>query len=331
MENIKRIKISKMIELLRHETDALHPMRSDVLCEKMNEQGFSCNTLTLYRDIQAIKDCNINIKEKFIGHTKAFYIEDNTFILPEIRILIDAVLSASFITPKKTDELISKIAALTGKENGKDLFKSVTRFNIKKHTNESIYLIVDSLSNAIDKKKKVSFFYFDLDENGQRVYRRSHKKYIIDPISLVYVDDNYYLLGYNEKYDNTASYRLDRMETVFLTEEDISKGATEFLEKVKIGEYISEVFKMYSGQKSTVTLKFDDKLIGTIYDQFGEDTKIKRLDEKTCSANVTIMESPMFFGWLSSFGKRMTIISPPRMVKEYKKHINEILETFKET
>ena len=53
----------------------------------------------------------------------------------------------------------------------------------------------------------------------------------------------------------------------------VEPAKNEFLEKVKIGEYISEVFKMYSGQKSTVTLKFDDKLIGTIYDQFGEDTK----------------------------------------------------------
>ena len=274
MNNSKKIKISKMIELLRHETDALHPMRSDILCEKMNEMGFSCDTLTLYRDIQAIKDCDINIKQKFIGHSKAFYIEDNTFLLPEIRILMDAVLAASFITQKKTDELMQKIAALTGKESGKDLFKSITRFNIKKHNNESIYLITDSLASAIDKRKKVSFFYFDINENGQRVYRKSHKRYILDPISLVYVEDNYYLLGYNEKYNNAAAYRLDRMDTVFITEEKISKGAQEFLKKEKIAEYVSEIFKMYSGQKSTVTLKFSDELIGTIYDQFGENTKI---------------------------------------------------------
>ena len=54
----------------------------------------------------------------------------------------------------------------------------------------------------------------------------------------------------------------------------------------------------------------DDKLIGIIYDKFGEDTKIVRTGETTVAASVKVQISPTFFGWLFQFGKQMKVLSP---------------------
>ena len=40
------------------------------------------------------------------------------------------------------------------------------RINTRKHSNEAIYYNVSFLEEALQQKKKASFYYFDLDENG---------------------------------------------------------------------------------------------------------------------------------------------------------------------
>ncbi len=65
---------------------------------------------------------------------------------------------------------------------------------------------------------------------------------------------------------------------------------------------------MYSGPVESVTLQFPEKLIGVIYDHFGEDTEITRHDGNTFTATVQIQESPTFRGWLHIFEDEMKII-----------------------
>ena len=44
--------------------------------------------------------------------------------------------------------------------------------------------------------------------------------------------------------------------------------------------YTEQVFKMYKGPTTDITIEFDDKLIRVIQDKFGEDTKIVRTSKK---------------------------------------------------
>ncbi len=90
---------------------------------------------------------------------------DRSFDVPELKILIDAIQAASFITPKKSAELIHKIANLGGSHRAEILKSNLVNFNTNKHTNEAIYYNVQSLEEGIARKKQVSFFYFNLNEN----------------------------------------------------------------------------------------------------------------------------------------------------------------------
>lgn len=70
------------------------------------------------------------------GHDKCYYVEDRSFSVPELKILIDAVQASSFITEKKSEELISKIAALAGSHRADVLKRNMVCFNTRKHSNE---------------------------------------------------------------------------------------------------------------------------------------------------------------------------------------------------
>ena len=260
-----------------------------------------------------------------LSHEKAYYVEDRSFSVPELKILIDAVHAASFVTEKKTAELIRKIANLGGSHSAEILQSNMVYFNTRKHHNESIYYSVDYLEDAIEQKKKVIFYYFDLNENGEKVYRNGHHHYVVEPIALVFNEDNYYMVCYSARHDNTANYRVDRMDAVEVIDEDICEKAIELRSSVNC--LTEQAFKMYGGQPVDITIQFSDKLIGVVYDKFGEDTKMVRINENNCVASVKVQISPTFWGWLFQFGKQMTVLSPEGVINEYKQRLRELTDT----
>lgn len=321
---LQKAKLLRLYEILTQNSDEKHPLTSDELCERLVALGISCDKRTLRRDMQTLNDQGYEVMGCMIGHKKAYYIEDRNFCVPELKILIDAVQAASFITEKKTKELIAKIAFLGGAVRSEILRSNLVRFNTHKHTNESIYYNVGTLEEAILEKKKASFFYFDLNENGERVYRKDKWRYTVYPLALIFVDDNYYLMTYHSKKGSIVNYRVDRMEQV-KKEEDLMSD--EALAKMsEITEYTEQAFLMYSGDKETVTLEFDDCLIGVICDRFGEETKMIRTGEHTIVATVSVQISPTFWGWLFQFAGKMKILSPASVADKYREQAAKIIE-----
>ena len=77
--------------------------------------------------------------------------------MPQIKVLIDAVQVASFITKKKVTKLVEKICTLGGAHRNEIFKQSIECFNTRKHSNESICYKIDRLEEAIHKNDKVIF------------------------------------------------------------------------------------------------------------------------------------------------------------------------------
>ena len=315
-ENYQKIKLLKIMEILRQETDEEHPMTKVELAARLVAMNVSCSPRSLIRDIKLLNEQGYEIMERLVGHEKAYFVCDRSFSVPELKILIDAVQAAGFVTEKKTGELVDKIAALGGSHRAAILKGNIVKFNTHKHTNETIYYTVGFIEDAIQRNKKIIFRYFDLDENGQKVYRRDGHHYVVEPVALVFNEDNYYLIVYSEKHDGTANYRVDRIDSVEIIDDPISDKARSL--RRKVARYTEEAFKMFNGQQETVTLRFADKLIGPVLDKFGEDTKMTRVDDHTIEATVQVRIAPTFWGWLFQFGTDMDIVAPEALKEEYK-------------
>lgn len=315
-DNIRKIKVLKLLEHLRQNTDEQHPLSARQIAADLAAMGVPFDPRTISQDIVVLNELGYEIMSTMVGHEKRYYIEDRSFSVPELKILIDAVQAASFITDKKTAELIDKIAELGGSHKADILKSNMVCFNTRKHSNESIYYNVGYLEDAIQKNKKVIFYYYDLNEHGEKVYRHDHHHYVVEPIALIFNEDNYYLMVYSSRHNGTANYRVDRMEHVEIIDEDITESALALRGNVDC--CTEQMFKMYGGQPVDVTLQFDHKLIGVVYDKFGEDTKMIRLNSDTCVATVKVQISPTFWGWIFQFGKQMQITSPNEMIEEYK-------------
>lgn len=322
-ENFRKVKLLKLLEMLKQNTDEQHPMSTSGILNSLALMEIPCDRRTLSQDIATLNDLGYEIMTTTSGHEKAYYVEDRAFSIPELKILIDAVHASSFITEKKSEELIGKIAALAGTHRAEVLQRNMICFNTRKHTNERIFYNVNELEDAILQQKKVLFRYFDLDEEGNRVYRRDGHRYVVEPIALVFNEDNYYLSCYSARHDNTSNYRIDRMDSVQLIDENCCEKAIALRKQVAI--YTEQAFKMFGGQIEDIVLEFDRSLIGVVYDRFGESTKMMTTSDTKCIASVKVQISPVFWGWLFQFAGQMKVISPENVVIACREHAAKFL------
>ncbi len=323
-DNCQKIKLLILWEILCQETDEDHPLKTVELCERLVSRGISCDPRTLARNVKLMNEFGYDIRFRLKHHDKAYYVCNRTFSVPELKIMMDAIQAASFVPKEKTKELIERIADLGGSHKGRLLKSNVIAFNTRKHSNDTIYTTVELLETAIKANRKVAFKYFDLNEKAERVYRGEEHVYVMEPIALVYFEDNYYLVTYNEKYENTTNYRVDRMDCVEVLDESISDLAK--AKRRSVAHYTASSFKMYQGEEEKVTLQFDDKLMGAVYDKFGEKTKMKRVAEHTIEAKVSVQIAPTFWGWVFQFGNSMKISAPLEVREQYLEHIRNILD-----
>ena len=318
----KKLRVVKLLEILQQSTDMEHPIGTTELCGKLAELGIIADRRTVAKDIAVLNEQGYEVMQTKLGKQNAYYIEDRSFSLPELKILIDAVQAASFITEKKSSDLISKIAALGGSHQAEILTGNIVHFNTRKHNNEQIYYNVNVLENAIREKEMASFQYFDLDENLNKAYRKDKAIYEVEPIALVFNNDNYYLMSYDPTTDNEVrNYRVDRMDSVQHLDKCICKAAAEKIQTVS--KYTEQVFRMYGGRTELVTLQFEKKLIGSIYDKFGEKTRISKCSDEYVVA-VEVQISPTFWSWLITFKGQMKLTSPESVIAEYKEWLKDI-------
>lgn len=316
------IRILKVLEILTRETDEDHPLTVSELAERLLGQGISCDRRTLYADLRALRENGYEILNRRGRYCNEYYVADRGFDVPELRVMIDAVQAASFITEKKTAELIDKIAALGGSNRADIIRRNMVRFNATKHTNERIYYSIFDIESGILDRKQIEFAYFDLAPSGRRVFRRDGKKYIVNPAAMVCTGDNYYLVCWHDKYGNTASYRIDRMYDVRVTDTPINEKTRP--KDLDVPEHRKQAFSMFGGRAVRVFFEADGSVLDVVYDKFGEDLGVRDAGGGKVTFGADIQISPVFFGWCCTLGEKLRILFPERVKNEYIGWLNAI-------
>lgn len=297
-ENSK-LRLLMLWDILERESDEDNKLTTAQILEKLKVRGLDCDRRTLYNDILLLNQYNREVIIEKGKHFNKYYVVERKFDLPELRILMDAVQAANFITEKKTRELLDKIASLAGVRKAELLKKNTTEFNTIKHTNEKIYYSIDEITNAINNGKKVKFRYFDLDENKRRVYKHGGAEYHVDPLALIYTQDNYYLYAHDG--NKVKTYRIDRMA-------DASEEQTDAAIKVgaeDAAKYRKEAFSMFDGESKDVAFIFDRDILNVIYDKFGEDIDVLKAGDNKFFIKTRVKTSNVFYGWWAMLGTKM--------------------------
>ena len=319
----QKIKLLVLHDLLTRYTDEEHSLSTRQIVEMLKTHyGVTVGSRALLEDIRLLNDfgyevCTVKQKSYY------FYVVDRTFDTPELKMLIDAVQAAGFISDSHTERFIAKIAELAGIHRAELLKKSYVSFDTVKSANKHIFYSIDALVSAMEQKKKASFLYYDFNLDKNRVFRKDGARYVVNPLALIYTNDKYYLVCYSDKYRALANYRIDRMEKVEVESDDLVPVSG--YENFDMHAFKRQAFSMFTGELKDVTLTVDNSCIDAILDKFGEQVPLIRVDEKSFSVTAKVQVSPPFFAWcLTSCGK-IRIAKPVEVVQGYEEYVRAVL------
>ncbi|MBQ6265307.1 MAG: WYL domain-containing protein [Clostridia bacterium] len=316
----RKLRILRLLDLLRSETDDEHCLTTVEICERLTAEGYECDRKTLYDDVELLNAYGVAIEKQRWGKGNGYYIADQQFDVSELKIIVDALHAANFINEKKTDALIEKVAKLGGKHKEGAIKAIDVHFNNRKHSSTHTYYNVETIAKAISEKKKISFYAYNLNYRATPVYRHHKKRYTEEPISLVFHSDNYYVIIYREDR-GVFTRRIDRLSDISVCDETISAEA-----EAKIAEtekFSTDVFGMYTGPREKVILEFTDETFEYIFDKFGEKQKIIKTEVvdgvQIYSTEVDVEISPPFWGWVCTFAGKLRIAGPNWVNTEFNK------------
>lgn len=321
----QKLKILALLDILKRKSDEEHPLTMAQIIEQLSLYDITAERKSLYDDMEALRLFGydvISVKSKQTG----YYLGERQFSLPELKLLAGAVESSRFITKRKSEELIGKLAEDMGEYAAHTLKRQVHIANRVKSMNESIYYHVYDIHGAIASDRRIHFRYFFINEKKERVYRRCGETYEVSPFALVWADENYYLIAYDATYDTLRHYRVDKMADLKVT--DLPREGKELFEKSDVSDYSQSVFGMFGGDRRDVTLRVHNSLAGVILDRFGSNLLFSPDGEEHFLVRVRVAVSPNFFGWLFGLGDRIELTAPTDVRQSFLAHAKETLRVY---
>ena len=321
---IPGLKTLYIMEILLQRTDEQHALNTSQILDILeHEYGVKASRQTIYSEIDKLEKSDLDIV-KLDGKLGGYYIGSRQFELPELKLMVDAVQSSRFITKKKTEELIRKLETLCSNEEAKQLSSQVVIYNRPKTVNETIYYNVDMLHSAIFCNQQITFQYVDWTAKKEMVLRHNGAFYVVSPLHLIWDDENYYLIAFDEKAGRTKHYRVDKMRAMSILKTGRSKAA--LADKTDVAQFSKKTFGMFGGEDKTVRLTCKNHLAGVILDRFGSDILMFPEDEDHFSVQVMVSVSSQFFGWVTAIGKDLKITGPEEVKNRYRAYLQEILD-----
>ena len=309
-----------LLKILKERTDEEHSLSTVDLCTILrNEYGIDTFRTTIKSDIELLQKMGYGIQVIRSSQNLYNYI-DRDFEIPEIKLLIDAVMSSKFITKKKADELAEKLAKLAGPYKAGDIRRNLVVDGRYKPENEQVYIIADAINEAINLKKKISFQKFEYNSKKEKVLHHDGEVYIFSPYSLVWDGDYYYVVGYSDKHNGIGSHRVD---FIYKRPDILNEPAVEPGDDFDINRYVNSMFRMYNAKRQEVELQVDNDLMNPIIDKFGQDVETCRFDKNSFLVTATVGVGVTFYNWIFGFRGRVKIRKPLSVKQEYEKMVEE--------
>ncbi len=321
----QKLKLLYLVKILSENTDELHPMPMPRLLEELASYGINAERKSIYADIEDLKQFGYDILRNTSRTDGGYYMASREFELPELKLLVDAVQSSRFLTAKKSKELIAKLETLTSRQEAVQLQRQVYVVNRIKTSNESIYYNVDCIHKGIQENVQITFQYMEWTLDKKMQPKKNGVLYKVSPWALIWEDENYYLVAFDEQDNKMKHYRVDKMGKINVT--DKKRSGIESGKTFDVAAYVNKMFGMFGGEECIVTMRFSNRLIGVVMDRFGKEAQVRKLDDTSFSVRTKVEVSGQFFGWLTGLGKEASILAPDDIKEEYKKYLSDILSS----
>ena len=301
---------------------------SEEMLAYLESKDYKIAIKSLYNDLATL-EAVFGMELEYVAAQRGYILKNPPFERHELRLMIESIQASKFITQEKANIICSKIkknlsdkhtqASLNGRAYVAERIRSM---------NDSVVKDTDKLHEAIENNRKIQFRYFHYSPNlnDRKSYSKSGAPYVVSPFALYWDNNNYYLYAHDGA--KFRYYRIDRMETIRVRGEE-----REFVEEYNaenVKHQKAKVFQMYGGEEEIVKIRFRNELADQVIDQFGQGTFMTPIDSEHFFIRVPVQISPTFFAWLSTFGRKVKLLEPPRAVEKMKDFLQKSMDMYKD-
>ncbi|MDR1891396.1 MAG: WYL domain-containing protein [Oscillospiraceae bacterium] len=308
----QKLKPLHLVRIFEELSDEEHPLCAEELCRQLSARDVQAERKSVYHDVEALRQFGLDIVSA-TAPTRGYFLAERSFELPEVRLLMDAVMAAGFITQKKTRELLKKLEKLVSVHQANRI-RQVYIDMRNKQDNEEIYYNIDKINTAIGGRKKIAFCYVRR-EFGAGGDVREH---VISPYAMLWVNDHYYLVGNNQKYNNLMHLRIDRMRAVNVTGERSRhfSEVSEYRDVFDVADYAGKAFNMFGGETVQIQLRCKNYLLDSMTDRFGEDARLRPSGDSHFAVTADALHSEGLIAFIMQFGADVEVIFPKTLRDE---------------
>lgn len=246
-------------------TDKVFPVGMD--CHEM-EQRFGYCIFCVMR--QGESYCSYHVTEGKQPPKKYYYYESN-LKGAELLTIKDAIETYSYFSEEDITDIVRKIVRLRPLSFPKSRYRDVARED--RDENSLLLMNIEDLNRIIRNRNSAKITYCSYNMEKRLIPRPGYPK-VIEPVHLMWSNGYYYLLAYNEKYQNIVSMRIDRITDI----EEVETENTKWVERFNPVQYRHEHPIMFGGEKETMVLlcRNTEKnyIMNTIMDVFGRNARV---------------------------------------------------------
>lgn len=309
-------------EVLKKYSDVDHILSvKDIIKYVKEEFDETVEDRTVRRNIRVlIEKLDIDI-ETFKENRQGYFLRTKDFEFSEIKMMIDLLHYSKFMEKAFSDEIAEKLKGLLSKYEQETINETerieVYSKNIKT-INKDVLNNIEVLSNSIKSKTKVEFEYYRYDINKKLKLEKTKR---VSPYAILCENEFYYLIAYNEKFNELSYFRLDRIKNIKTTEIESIKT------KQSIKDFVQSSVYMFGGEKQKIELKCDMIILDAVIEKFGIDTEIKKIDDNYFKARLNVCPTGLKM-WVMQYLNYVEILEPLSMREELKNNLKEILKKY---
>ena len=293
-----------ILEILKEYSDAEHVLQMHDLISKMKSlYSVEVDRRTVYSSIETLKNTGFDIST-YNDNGVGYYLVERPLEVAEVRLLMDSVYSNQYIPIRQTEQLIGKLQLLLN-NNFRKKYKNLSVVKTDRKTvNQSIFLNIEVLDEAISQKKKVSFTYMEYGMD-KKLHARRSEKYTVNPYQMISTNEHYYLVCKMHEDSNISLYRIDLMKDVSISE----YGLDGPLKEKELNNAKNKTIYAWYGDAEEVELKCKNYVLGDVIDKFGQGIRVDKLNDGEFMAHINTAPRGVQY-WALQYLPHVEVIRP---------------------
>ena len=334
------MKLLLIRDYLYNEASEDKPKSTETIMEYLKENyDIEASDKTIHTDVKRLRE-DANVPVIYNRHRRGYYITERQFSNAELRLLVECIYNADFMSRSDADFLTAKILGLASRPDREALADKQDE-DKKSQTDSSVMKNVEIISQAIEQKRKIQFVPMQYVAQRTTHTARYNFTYTVSPNKLTWKLGRCMLecTLHNSRGANiNINYDVAFMDDIKIltVHSKVSKPDREEMPSME------ETLDITYGKKRAITIRFNREVLDEVVRELGEEAMLIPVDDHHFKVTVKERISKFyinreFLSWIFSFGCAAKILEPQDVVEFYldwckkeNEHIQALYEHDKE-